>query len=102
MLASVVATNATGDSVPERSNPTDPVLPAPPSLLFAPTISGTAQVGHTLTADPGTWSNTPTGYQYHWERCSSAGAGCTSIAGAGGASYPLTAADGGTRVVGEA
>jgi hypothetical protein len=99
MLASVVATNATGDSVPERSNPTDPVLPAPPSLLFAPTISGTAQVGHTLTADPGTWSNTPTGYQYHWERCSSAGAGCTSIAGAGGASYPLTAADVGTRVV---
>jgi hypothetical protein len=39
----------------------------------APTISGTPQVGQTLTANPGTWNSdtTPT-YTYQWQRCDTA------------------------------
>ncbi|CAB4861182.1 unannotated protein [freshwater metagenome] len=38
-----------------------------------PTVSGTAKVGSKLTADPGTWSGSPTGFAYQWQRCESTG-----------------------------
>jgi hypothetical protein len=39
-----------------------------PSNTSAPTISGAASVGQTLTADPGTWSGTtPISYAYQWQ-----------------------------------
>ena len=102
LIATVVATNTGGDSFEEPSNPTDPVVagpPPPPALQLAPTISGNALQGQTLTAAPGVWSNSPTGYQYQWERCTSAGAGCANIAGASTSAYRLTAADVGRRLV---
>ena len=41
--------------------------PAVPTNSVAPTITGTAQVGQTLTAVPGTWAGTPTPtYTYAW------------------------------------
>jgi hypothetical protein len=54
-----------------------------------PTISGTAQQGQVLTASPGVWSGSPTGFGYQWLRCDSAGAGCSEIVGATAASYVL-------------
>jgi hypothetical protein len=51
-----------------------PVNSSPPS------ISGTAQVGQVLTADPGSWTGTqPISYGYQWRRCDSAGANCEDI-----------------------
>jgi len=41
-----------------------------------PSISGTASVGSTLTASPGTWTPTPSGYGYAWDLCDSAGNNC--------------------------
>jgi len=41
-----------------------------------PTISGTASVGSTLTASPGSWTPTPSGYGYAWDLCDSAGNNC--------------------------
>jgi len=72
LVAGVVASNSTGDSDQKRSNASDPVLPAPPSVQVAPSISGAAQVGGMLRAYPGTWSNSPSDYRYQWKQCSPA------------------------------
>jgi hypothetical protein len=62
-----------------------------PTNSAAPTISGTPQVGQTLTANPGTWNSqtTPT-YAYQWERCDTAGNNCAAITGATSQTYAVT------------
>ena len=72
---------------------------SPPANTAAPTISGTAQQGETLTESDGTWTGTPPiSYTRQWRRCDAAGASCTDIAGATGTSYTLVAADVGTTI----
>jgi hypothetical protein len=70
-----------------------PALAAPPANTAAPTITGTARVGETLTAQNGTWSNSPTAFQYQWQRCNASGAACANVAGATAKTYLLTSAD---------
>lgn len=69
-----------------------------PVNTAAPTISGTATVGQTLTGSDGTWSNSPTGFTYQWLRCNGGGNNCGSIAGATSKTYTLAAADSGHTV----
>jgi GH43 family beta-xylosidase len=57
-----------------------------------PTITGKAQVGNTLTAQPGAWGPAPVALSYQWLRDGK------PIARATGASYELAAADRGHRV----
>ena len=57
-------------------------MAAPPTNTTAPTITGTPKVGETLTAQNGTWTNSPTSFQYQWQRCGGAGADCVAISGA--------------------
>jgi hypothetical protein len=99
LVAGVVATGAGGASAEKRSNATEPVVPAPPALQVAPTITGKAEKGDTLTAGPGTWTNNPTDYRYQWKRCDSNGANCGSITRAVTATYPLASIDVGKRLV---
>ena len=42
-------------------------LPSPPVNTAVPAISGTAQVGQTLTEDDGAWTNTPTAWDRQWQ-----------------------------------
>jgi hypothetical protein len=66
---------------------------AVPRNASAPTISGTAREGNTLTAHNGAWANSPTSFAYQWQRCSADGTGCTDISGAAKQAYTLTSAD---------
>lgn len=63
-----------------------------------PTISGTATVGHTLSASDGTWSNSPTSFSYQWLRCNGGGNNCEGISGATTKTYVLTSADAGHTI----
>src|SRR5919197_4275959 len=55
------------------TRPTTTVAQAAPANTTAPTISGSATVGSTLTADPGTWDGSPTSYTYQWYYCDASG-----------------------------
>src|SRR5256885_735892 len=58
----------------------------PPVNTSLPTVTGTAQVGQTLTASPGSWSGTqPISYAYQWRRCGASYAG--SVSGDGPQSF---------------
>lgn len=69
------------------------VTQAAPVNTTPPAVSGTTTVGQVLTADNGTWQNSPTAYQYRWLRCDRSGNDCGSIAGATQKTYTLVAAD---------
>jgi hypothetical protein len=66
---------------------------AVPSSSSAPTVSGTAQQGDTLTTTNGSWSNSPSSYAYAWEHCDSSGSSCSVISGATSSSYMLQSSD---------
>jgi len=71
---------------------------APPSNTAAPTVSGTAREGETLTASNGTWANDPSSFTYQWQRCNADRTGCAGIADATNKSYNLASADTDHRV----
>jgi len=65
-----------------------------PSNSAAPTVSGTAQEGQTLTASSGTWSSSSNvSYSYQWQRCNATGAACADISGATAQTYTVGSAD---------
>jgi thermitase len=64
---------------------------AAPGNRGLPTVSGDFVVGGTLTADPGSWSRSPTGYAYQWQRCQLRV--CLPIVGATSPSYTLAPGD---------
>ena len=70
-----------------------------PKNVSPPTIQGTATVGNTLTATPGSWtSSTAPTFSYQWLRCDAKGNGCSNIAGATSTTYLLQTADAGNSV----
>jgi len=63
------------------------VKPATFTKIPAPTISGTAQVGATLTAAPGAWAPAPAAFAYRWW------SNGVAISGETSAAYTVRAAD---------
>ena len=59
---------------------------------------GDPQVGESLTANDGTWTNNPTSFAYQWQRCDVDAIVCGNVPGATGKSYGVRAADVGFRV----
>jgi len=74
------------------SLPTDEVAASHFSATPAPTISGTAATGKTLTAEVSGWSPAPDAWQYEWYRND------TKIAGAVASTYKVVAADVGAKL----
>jgi hypothetical protein len=71
---------------------------AAPGNDSPPTISGTAEDGSTLSASTGSWSGSPSGYAFQWQRCDSSGGSCGKISGATSQSYAETSADVGSTI----
>ena len=95
LRALVTAHNAYGTNS-EYSNLTGSAVVAAagkPALTAAPVVTGTAQVGSTLSTTAGTWSSaTKVTYAYVWLRCDANGNACVAIGGATGTTRTLTSA----------
>lgn len=84
---SVTTASGNGSAV---SAATVAVVPSAPVSLTSPTVTGTAQVGYTLTAGTGTWTSATTpSYAYQWQSCN--GGSCSNIPGATSANYVIGA-----------
>jgi RHS repeat-associated protein len=59
---SVGATSALATALPVSTS-------GSPVNTTIPAVTGTAQVGSTLTTSTGSWLNSPTSYGYQWQRC---------------------------------
>jgi hypothetical protein len=68
----------------------------PPVNLGPPSISGTAQVGQTLTEGHGAWVGGPLSYSYQWMRCT--GLSCAAIPQATAQTYAPVAEDVGHKL----
>jgi hypothetical protein len=76
---------AAGDAAPTNQSP--------------PTITGTTNVGSTLTASSGSWNGTtPITYTYQFRRCAPSGASCSNIGGGGRSTYVLRTSDEGKTI----
>ncbi|MFM8884629.1 MAG: hypothetical protein ACKOH7_07505 [Solirubrobacterales bacterium] len=73
------------------------VVDLAPANTALPSIGGGSApvVGQPLTANPGTWNSSPTGYAYQWWSCAADGTACAPISGATLQSYTPGAADAG-------
>lgn len=83
-LAGIMAARAKAELVPRSTG--------------APLITGTAQVGQTLTATRGSWRGSPTTFAYQWQRCDGTGLTCVAIPGAAGDRYVVQPTDVGARI----
>jgi hypothetical protein len=98
MRVRVTAANADG-AANARSAPTGVVAASTaPQNTARPTVEGPAQVGETLAAEEGSWTNAPTSFTYQWQRCDLDAVACAAVPGATGKTYGVRTADIGFRL----
>ena len=93
----VTAANVDG-SVSDSSAASGQVTHSLPSDTVAPSITGTAGSGDTLTGAHGTWGGAGTTLSGQWQRSTNNGSSWTNISGATGSTYKLTVDDEGDRI----
>jgi 6-phosphogluconolactonase len=94
----VTATNV-GGSASSSSPQTIVVTPPAPTNSTPPAITGAPTVGQTLTASPGTWSDSQAALSYQWQDCDSSGNNCVAIGGATSSTYTVATGDVGHTIV---
>jgi hypothetical protein len=87
----VAVTPSTSRIQPADGRPIPPAPEPPPVPLTYPTLSGTAYLGDTVTATPGTWSPGTYTISYQWLTCGLTA--CATIDGASGLSHTIAPAD---------
>ena len=96
--STLATTPATAVIAPEPTSTPPTPTPTAPANTAAPTISGSAQQGQTLTATTGSWGgSTPLNYAYQWQRCDSSGGSCAPLA-VTGTTDVLASADVGSTI----
>jgi LmbE family N-acetylglucosaminyl deacetylase len=87
----VTVTNTVGATTADSA-----VVQAPPVSQSPPALSGSAVVGSTLTASPGTWSGWPAPtFAYVWQSSASGTGDWTNVAGATSSTYTVRSDDAG-------
>ena len=94
----VIATNSDGSTTATSAATAVVVAGGKPANTVLPAVSGTAQENSTLSGTNGTWTNSPSKYEYAWLRCDKNGGSCSSINGANKNTYTLTSADIGATI----
>lgn len=84
LIGSVIGQPGSGQAAGSNAKPKPKTLP---------TISGTAEVGITLIATHGTWTNGPNTFHFQWVQCNSTGAACVPIGGRTTRVYTVTSND---------
>jgi hypothetical protein len=92
LQVAVTATNTDGSATAPSAQSAVVSSAAAPTNTTAPSISGTLEVGSTVTADQGSWDGSPSGFAITWRRCDADGNSCATIDGATGNTYKLTQA----------
>lgn len=93
LRAQVDAINADGKTTAASDLTSAVPATGAPVNTVRPSVTGNAIVGSTLTAENGTWTNSPTSYTYQWVQCDHFGASCVEIPGATGKTYGVRFAD---------
>ncbi|HEU5477989.1 MAG TPA: hypothetical protein VFU64_09240 [Gaiellaceae bacterium] len=99
LTVTVTASNGSGSAQATSAATAVVSAAAAPKNSKLPTISGSAQVGSSLTASPGEWTGNPTSFAYAWSHCDAKGANCAAISGATNSTYTVTAADAGATLL---
>jgi len=91
----VLVTAANADGKATANSQPSPIVSGSdaPRNTARPAISGTAQVGQTLTVSNGTWTGGVRTFTYQWQRCDENGNNCADVAGATAKTYGVRAED---------